>query len=143
MGSPSDHASTDLVAPVGWVCTRNDETDVAFEPDDWSGEVRATYHDGGFWQVQCVERVGEAESVRPMGYSSTRDGAIRALFECMSAMNRVRDRTGVVRSMLTSALAVRSTSVDVRAATPDWQTEEVPFEAQVTSDVTRDPWFPD
>ena len=136
-------APTDRLAPSGWSCVTDDAATIAFEPDEWDGEVRATRQSDDLWRIQSVERVGEAESTRTVGYVSTRDAALDSLLEFMSAMNRVRDRTGVVRSMLASSLAVRAPATTVRSVTPEWRTADAPYEAQVTTGERRRPWVPE
>ena len=133
------NAPADFLAPVGWVCTRNGPAEVVFEHEEWQSTVRATKESEDLWRVEMTESAGEAESVRTVGYACTRDRALDALSTSMSTMNRVADRTGVVRTMMTSTLALYD-DAGVRGVAPEWQTTDRPFERQVTPETPREAW---
>lgn len=135
-------APTDVLAPVGWVCTRNDPGEIVFEHEEWSTAARTTRESDDRWRVEMVERAGEAESTRTVGYACTREGALDALSTAMSAMNRVADRTGVVRAMLASTLALHG-DAGVRRTSPEWRTADRPFDRLVTAETPREPWYPE
>ena len=133
------NAPTDLLAPVGWVCTRNDPAEVVFEHEEWPNTVRAAKESEDLWRVEMAEYAGEAENTRTVGYASTRERALDALSTSMSAMNRVSDRTGVVRAMMASTLALHD-DAGVRPVTPEWRTADPPFDGQMAAETPRDPW---
>ena len=133
------NAPADLLTPVGWVCTRNGPTEVVFEHEEWPSVVRATKESEDLWRVEMTESAGEAESVRTVGYACTRDRALDALSTSMSAMNRVANRTGVVRTMMTSTLAFYG-DAGVRGVAPEWRTADRPFEGQITTETPREAW---
>ena len=133
------NAPTDLLAPVGWVCRRNDPAEIVFRHEEWPGVVRATKESEDLWRVEMTEQAGEAENTRIVGYACTRDRAMNALSTSMAAMNRVRDRTGVVRTMLTSTLALYD-DAGIRGVTPEWRTVDRPFEQRLATETPRKPW---
>ncbi len=133
------NAPADLLAPVGWVCKQNDPNEIRFEHEEWPSAVRARKESQDRWRVEMTESAGEAESTRTVGYACTRDAALDVLSTSMSAMNRVADRTGVVRTMMASSLALYG-DADVRGVGPEWRATDRPFERQVTAETPRDPW---
>lgn len=133
------NAPADLLAPVGWVCKKNDPDEIRFEHEEWPSVVRAKKESQDRWRVEMTESAGEAESTQTVGYACTRDAALNALSTSMSAMNRVADRTGVVRTMMASSLALYG-DADVRGVAPQWRATDRPFERQVTDETPRDPW---
>ena len=139
-------APADVLAPVGWTCARDDPREVVFEHEDLPSAVRATRtaEDEDLWRIELFERVGEAESARTVGYAATRDRALDALSTSMSAMNRVRDRTGTVQAMMASTLALHDDAGvrggGVRSVSPAWRTADRPFESYLTAEAPRRPW---
>ena len=139
-------APSDVLAPVGWTCTRDDRDAVVFEHEAASSAVRAvrTADDEELWRVELFERAGEAESARTVGYAATRDRALDALSTSMSAMNRVRNRTGPVHAMMASTLALHDDagvrSGGIRDISPAWRTADRPFDSHLTTRTPREPW---
>lgn len=131
-------APSDVLAPVGWVCTRDDPGEIVFEHEERPSAVRAVKEPEDLWRVELGESAGEAESARTVGFACTRDRALDALSASMSAMNRVHDRTGVVQTMLTSTLALRD-DAGVRPVAPAWRATDPPFERRVTARTPRKP----
>ena len=139
-------APADVLAPVGWTCARDDPDAVVFEHEDLPSVVRAvrTAEDEDLWRIELSERAGEAESATTVGYAATRDRALDALSSSMSAMNRVRDRTGTVRSMMASTLALSDDAGvrggGVRDVSPEWRTVTRPFDSHLAAETPRKPW---
>ena len=140
-------APSDVLAPVGWTCTRDDRDAVVFEHEEASNAVRAvrTAEDEDLWRVELFERAGEAESAYTVGYAATRDRALDALSTAMSAMNRVRDRTGPVHAMMASTLALHDDAGvrggGIRDISPAWRTADRPFDSHLTTQTPREPWL--
>ena len=139
-------APADVLAPVGWTCSRDDPDAVVFEHEDLPSVVRAvrTAEDEDLWRIELSERAGEAESAVTVGYASTRDRALGALSTSMSAMNRVHDRTGTVRSMMASTLALHDDAGlrggGIREVSPAWRTADRPFERDLVAETPQKPW---
>lgn len=139
-------APADALTPVGWTCARDDSDAVVFVHEDLPSVVRAVRTADGedLWRIELSERAGEAESAVTVGYAATRDRALDALSASMSAMNRVRDRTGTVRSMMASTLALHDDAGvrggGVRDVSPEWRTADRPFGSSFVSATPRTPW---
>ena len=139
-------APADALAPVGWTCARDDPREVVFQHEDLPSVVRAvrTDADEDLWRVELLEHAGEAESARTVGYAATRDRALDALTASMSAMNRVHDRTGTVRAMMASTLALHDDvgvrGGGVRDVSSAWRTADRPFASYLAAENPRTPW---
>lgn len=111
--------------PCGWACVRSDRDRIEYRPEDRRFVLAALETDEETWELRCRQRVGEAESAVPLGFVSTRDDAVRCLFECMRSVNRTMREAGSERVIDVRRLRDRLRSRrGVEAVPPDYPAEE-------------------
>ncbi len=76
-------AASDVRAPCGWVCIRATEDELLFRERDKRERLQAI-NAGSGWELRRQRRIGEAVSDSVVGYATSRDRALAALFDSMT-----------------------------------------------------------
>lgn len=83
--------------PCGWACVCSEGDRIEYRPEQWRFELTAERTAEEAWEIRCRQSVGEADSAASLGFVSTRENAVRTLFECMRLINRTMRESGPER----------------------------------------------